>query len=439
MDDLNLYLIDEKNEIKKNKKIGHFRLIFLFFMMVYSRILFAIELDYWATEISLSSMKQSISKDDLFNPSNQFLALPEFSDTLNIRPELRLSWLINSSFTFRPIFEARHIPHKTINKFRWNEIFINEILTEKIQVTYGLQSYQWGPAESASPSNFIFKDTIVGKDALYLPRGLHLLRFNFSPTQAWSEIFLAELSGNGDMDYYKNKDAFEKKALLKSEWTWGESSDYFGVVLGWQDFLGFNLGEYLSLEISEALYFYVDAHHKKGSARWRPFRNSENIISFVQDEKNNNRNYSYAVSGLRYNFVNGGDLRFEYIYEEDSYSKTEHLIIKDCFSSSQFAQQLFLKDNILHFYNSNLHYVGQQFVMLSYNKSNFLSKNNFLLAMRFLYSLSDQSVRGYFNLEKSVGKQGTVFAFLIQNIGKRDSELNTLISSSYNMGYRHSF
>lgn len=425
------------------KSIGKF----LFILLVYSRDLSAIELDYWSSEISVSSTKQYLEKNDVINPNNQFLTLPESSQNFIFRPEIRLRSFENQSLTVRPLLEVKQSQFKIVDsaeqkqtsKLKWNEIFFNQILNETTQMTYGLQSYQWGPAEAASPSNFIFKDTIVDKDSLYVARGLHLLRFNFSPTQSLSEVFMTELSDNGDADFYKQKDQFAKKALVKTEWVLGQAADYFGLVIGWQDRFGFNLGEYGSYELSDGFYIYIDAHHKAGSERWRSVVNSNGIVNFVQDEKNKNLSNSYVVTGLRYNFENGGDLRFEHIYEEDAYNDEEQDLIKNSFTSQDLRQQSLIKDNLVHFYNNNLHFSGQRFAMLSYTKPNFLDFNNFLFAVRDLYSLSDQSSRVYLNFEKNIGKQGTVFAYMMQNLGHKNSELNTLISAVYNLGYRQSF
>jgi hypothetical protein len=437
------------NEKSQFYQCGKFKAIssFLFILLIYSEDLSAIQLDYWSSEISVSSTKQNLEKNEALNPGNQYLSLPESSLNLNFRPDLRLHSFENQSLTARPLLEVKQSQLKIdnssetkyTNKFKWNEIFINQILSETTQMTYGLQSYQWGPAEASSPSNFIYNDTIVDKDSLYVARGLHLIRFNFSPTQSLSEIFMAELSENGDSDFYKQKDLFAKKVLFKTEWVLGQAADYFGLVMGWQDRYGFNLGEYGSYELSDGFYIYIDAHHKAGSERWRPIKNSNGNVKIVQDEKNKNTINSYVVSGLRYNFENGGDLRFEHIYEQDAFSREEQDLVEGSFTSQDLGQQSLFKDNLTHFYNNNLHFSGQRFAMLSYTKPNFFDLNNFLIAIRDLYSMSDQSSRIYLNLEKNIGKQGTVFAYMMQNLGQKNSELNTLISAVYSLGYRQSF
>jgi hypothetical protein len=425
----------------------------LFSIIGFSASAIAFQLEYWSADLSVTAGRQGLLNDDVLNPGNRYLSLPDSSQTLNMRPELRWELIAGSQITLRPIFDAiqkqvvlrnqastgRQIEQIENSKLRWNEVFLSQNLAETAQLTYGLQSYQWGPAEIASPSNFIFKDTVMDKDSLYLPRGLHLLRVNFSPSTDFNEVFMAELSDNGDADYNEGQDEFSKKALLKSEWLWGHTSDYVALVLGWQDRRGINLGEYFSAEFRDGFYFYFDLHHEKGSDRWRPYDESNGLVTFVQDEKNKARIFTYAVSGLRYNFEGGGDLRFEFTFEEDAYNKSEQELIHRSFSSQLTAQQVYLKDNLKHYFNGNLHYKGQKFTMLSYSKPNLFDKKNFLLAMKGLYSLTDFSLRTYLSLEKSIGNQATVFAFFMHNRGLKNSELNRLVSESYNLGYKYSF
>ena len=82
-------------------------------------------------------------------------------------------------------------------KCSFPEVYVAWRPFDALAITYGLQNFQWGPAELVSPSNRVFHETGVFRDPLYSVRGKHLLRANVSVGRQWSLVALAELSHNG--------------------------------------------------------------------------------------------------------------------------------------------------------------------------------------------------------------------------------------------------
>jgi hypothetical protein len=371
--------------------------------------------------------------DSSLNPENAVLRLPQWLGTVETRTDVRLTWraatlvarpkLVLSADYTDAVGEAASRTDTSATVV-WPELFATYAAADRLAVTYGLQNFQWGPAEAAGPSNRIFRDTVQAKDVLYDVKGRHLLRVNLTPERDWTEVLLLEITGNGDPEFEAGE-PFSHKALLKSELAWNGSADYAGFVVGWREGTGAWLGEYLSVGLTGGLSAYLDASHQQGSLAWYPDR------GFAQSRKSDSRIYTFSVAGLRYAFENGNDLRVEWVYQEAGYSADETAaawsILRD---SPQAAATL---------QHSGLEFPGRQYAFASFRVPDLLAVKNWQVYARCLVSLQDGSLAAYLSTEAAVGSAGTAFAGVMMTGGSDASELRGALGTAITIGYRHAW
>jgi hypothetical protein len=371
--------------------------------------------------------------DSAVNPGNAVYRLPQWLGAAEARTDVRLAWRA-ATLVARPKLVLSADYASTVGgaasrsdssaTVLWPEVFATWAAADRLAVTYGLQNFQWGPAEAAGPSNRIFRDTVQAKDVLYDVKGHHLLRVNLTPERDWTEVLLLEITGNGDPEFEAGE-PFSHKALLKSELAWNGSADYAGFVVGWREGTGAWLGEYLSIGLTGGLSAYLDASHQQGSLAWYPDQ------GFSQSRKSESRIYTFSVAGLRYAFENGNDLRVEWVYQEAGYSADE---IAEAWGILRESPQAPATAR-----HAGLEFPGRQYAFASFRVPDLLGVKNWQAYARCLVSLQDGSLAAYLSTEAAVGGAGTAFAGIMATSGNEASELRGALGTAITIGYRHAW
>ncbi len=263
----------------------------IFFCLLVFQSFHSIALEGLSHEFSMAAWLAGTSRglvESPANPHNRVLLIPQRDLRAELRPDLKLSYRADS-LVLRPRWLAsdsrvdERPSSEATSKLEWSDAYLSITASDHLTLTYGLQNFQWGPTEVGSPSNRIFRETVQMRDVLYVVKGRHLLRLNFSPNGGWTEVFMAELSDNGDQEPIANA-AFERKALLKSELADAGGANYAGVVLGVRERSGGWLGEYFNYEVVDGLSFYADASHERGSRAWYPQWNAQQMATVLTCE-----------------------------------------------------------------------------------------------------------------------------------------------------------
>ncbi len=227
----------------------------------------------------LSAASTTAYRDTAVNPANDVLRVPQASAQTELRPDLRIELgdeLLRVVARPRLLLEGSRArtagvwrAEETDASAEWLELYGSWRVSEQLTVAYGLQNFQWGPAELLSPSNRIFHETGFTRDPLYAVRGKHLVRVNLSAGRAFSAVVLAEVRANDDAPFVAGE-PFEPKAEAKLEWSAPGGRGYVGVTGGaGQRSRGF-FGEYGALSLTDGLSVYADAVHQAGSRAWYP-------------------------------------------------------------------------------------------------------------------------------------------------------------------------
>lgn len=384
-------------------------------------------------------------REDPFNPANLVSRAARESDALEVRPDWRVigeRWKL----TARPrVLLTRDTVHtgggtdsRTLALFRWSEAFGSLTLSDSFSLDYGLQNFQWGPAEAASPSNRLFRDTVQAKDALYLVHGQHLVRLTYAPTAAWSEVLVVEPTDNGDGE----PEPFEPhtaKAALKSEVAWNGGADFAGLVGGWRNRAnGYWVGEYVNLEPLEGLYAYVDASHEKGSLAYYPVRAGTYTI-FAQNRRNETNWEHFVVGGLRYAFENGNDWRVEWIYQSAGYTQAELDRAVAALSSRDAVQFGLLARQGTAARVSGLDFPSRNYLFTSARFPNAWGRRDWNLYVRALISAQDRSASAFGSTESRLGERGTLIGGIAATFGRGIDELKGVVDFAGTLAYRHAW
>jgi hypothetical protein len=275
----------------------------------------------------LSAAQATAPRDTAVNPDNAVLRIAQASAQSELRPDLRLERGGDLLLVARPRLLLQGSKARAAGAWQeeerdatvtWLELYGQWRVDDRLTVAYGLQNFQWGPAELVSPSNRIFHETGFTRDPLYAVRGKHLVRVNLSRAQALSAVVLAEVEPNGEDPFVAGAE-FDPKGEVKVEWSAGARGYVGATGGGGRRTRGF-FGEYGALSLTDDLSLYADAVHQAGSEAWVPVELPGGAAGFVQADRLRGLR-TLAVGGVRYTFRGGTDLRLEYVFDEAGWDR----------------------------------------------------------------------------------------------------------------------
>ncbi len=406
----------------------------------------------------LNAVVYTALQESAVNPDNTVLATPTASFQSELRPNLKitsrdLAFLVRPRVRFalfRTEIADNVKSEQTETSARWSEVFAQWTLSDSLLFAYGLQNYQWGPAESLSPSNRIFHETSQNKSVIYETQGKHIARVNLSLGRAFSSVMMAEVDEykqDGDTPHLAEQE-FASTTLIKNEINWNSGADYLGIVVGARSGSKPWLGEYMNLTLPffDAITLYTDISHEHGSKAWYP-KSTElitpegptSVVSFEQSKTAESKIYTLAVAGTKYAFENGSEIHGEFIYNQAGYTEEEYDLAISGFRSKSPAQLQLLEDNTARFLAPGLELIGQRYAFFSASVPDFLTFKDFTFMLRALHALGDRSTSVYNSFEYTFATAGTMFAASTSNIGKADQELARFSKNTVMLGYRQAW
>ncbi len=263
-----------------------------------------------------------VPREGAANPDNRVLALPTLGAGVELRPRVKLAhgrlsavvWPRAATGTAAVRAGDELGAERFETAVELGEAYGAFVAADWLTLTWGLQSFQWGPAELASPSNRLFHEPGLVKDPLFFQPGRHLVRANLTAGAQLSLVVLAEVSET-EQPVFRAGERFAPQALAKAEWTSESGAHYLGLVGGAKAEGKPWVGEYGMATLADGLSVYADASHGKGSEAFHPVETPVGPV-LVSDRAGEDRVYTALVAGLRYSFESGADLRVEWAFDE---------------------------------------------------------------------------------------------------------------------------
>lgn len=404
-----------------------------------------------------------LEPNSVFNPDNQTARLPAVTLISELRPEFKIISPQAITVLARPRVQMRAeqttvdeqtSPTRGQSKALLNEAFIQWALSENLSFAYGKQYYSWGATESLTPSNRVFHETALARNALYEVRGKHLARLNFSLGRTASLVLIGNYEAADDEEVFVAEEAYAAQALAKAEINWNSGFDFFGIVLGGSEHGRSWLGEYISWSLPglDGFSIYADASHERGANVWYPQKKSaimpgqpqQSIVVMEKSQLTASRIYTLAVAGLRYDFENGITVRGEWIGNELGYSVDQSQTLRQAAAPRPLDQTGLLdpesaKANLRRATARGSELPGRRYAYVSLLWPKVFNNADWQLTARTLYSLNDYSSSSYAAVEYAAGEAGTLFVATSYQAGERDSELHNLSSATHIAGYRHTW
>lgn len=365
------------------------------------------------------------------NPGNTPLRLPQAWAQTELRPDGRLEVGSRLLFVVRPRLVASvrsvwsdGLPREDTSdaSANWTEAYMNWRASNAVQLTYGLQNFQWGPAELLSPSNRLFHEVGVFRDPAYYVRGRHMVRLNASAGKEWSLVTLAELGDNGEGDFNAG-DPFRRQAQSKLEYAAPSGGGYIGATVGVREGARAWLGEYGSLSLTQGLSAYVDATHARGSRAWYPeIRDDQPAI--VRKAGRSDAWNTLAVAGLRYTFVNGVDLRGEFVHQDAGYSRSDGVLAARVVTTSPD------RETLERYLAPGLELLGRRLGLFSIRAPDLPPARHLVLQGRYLRSFTDDSGVAFAGVTLETTDALVLFASATATHGARSAEFSRLVRRS---------
>jgi hypothetical protein len=392
-------------------------------------------------------------EDSPANPDNTVLQLDTQTAGIDIRPDIRASSDV-LKLIGRPQLKilvskstvgSKDTTERPKSSGRWIESYGVLTASDNVQVSYGLQNYQWGAAESLSPSNRIFHENLDGKGLLYAVEGRHIARVNISWRKNLNTVLMSETDKSDDISEFRADETFQTRALMKHEISWNNGADYFGLVFGSPETGDSWVGEYFNIVLFDGLSVYADASHQKNSQAWYPVVErsqqapTQDVVQLRQSKTATGKLYTLAVLGTRYSFEGGSDLRFEYISNNAGWTKTENKRSVSALNLNQPLQVADYSQNLRRILKPGLEYRGQRFGLISLRVPDAFDFKDLVLYGRMLKSLTDSSSTMYASLEYAFWSASTLIVSGYSSQGSSDSDLRGVVGNVFTAGLRQDF
>ncbi len=395
----------------------------------------------WALEWINGLLLREVAESDI-NPDNQVFNTPSGFARTDIRGDFKFNYKDDLRFVLRPRFLGTssevYYPtsEKRLNKSegKWdiNEAFLDYDASSFLAFTLGLQNFQWGPAESLSPSNILFHFESDQKSVFYRAKGKVLARSNLTLFGNHSLILIHEPESNREPYWIANQN-FEKKSLIKWESRKkNDSNTYFGLTYGIEDRNRNFWGGYFNFFYKDAYSFYADFKQSDGSISYYPKEIISGQYSLQENPLKRKGKEYLAVIGFR--LESRGDLRVEYLINTAGYNQNE---IENLGKSLGPTQVSYL-NNLSLALRPGLELYTQNYLYLSYRLPDLGSQKQATLFLRYLKSFLDDSGTFELNWESPLNDFINYYVELSATDGKRNSEFRLSENATFFIGAKFS-
>lgn len=373
--------------------------------------------------------------DSDYNPDNQVGRIPDNTFETDLRPTF--NWeLDNHRFKIDP----RVITQVTQSEYRdekhstdKTEAFMNEVYYQTNigdhQFAFGIQNYQWGPAEMLSPTNPIFRFQFEQRSLFFQQRGRNLVRWNWQINREWNLVTMVEVSKNGS-ELPKEDQKFQPNGLMKLERALTKSSDYIGFVAGKTPYRENFVGEYFAMNFTDEFSAYFDARHQDGSRNFYP---TDNAFEEFDERERSGGVKTLANVGIRHEAR--VDFRLEYIYNGVGLDDQDWKRAREALTTLGPNT----RENFKRFYRGGRDDLQRQhYGYASLRIPDIGFKDEYTFFLRHFHSIADSSSSTQFQMDRITGQSFNVYLEASLYNGSKTSEFGSLLRHELSAGFRYS-
>lgn len=394
---------------------------------------------HWRGSLDLFSSVLGIWRaSGQLNPDNQVLRTPHGVVDNQLRPNLRFE-LDRLQVVVRPRFSLDWSVRRDEDAWsdEWKgsvdlpEAYASWRVNDVFSLSYGLQNYQWGPAETLNATNTIIHRP-YNRNLLTLVKGKQIVRLNISYGRRFSTILLFEPGDNGEPPFRFNT-RFDRKILLRTELTSRSGASYVGLAGGAGSLSAEWFGEYGSVALSDAFSIYIDARHQAGSDAWYPTASADDPVGFEQRRSQHIK--TIGVAGARYTFESGADLRVEYIHNDVGYTRQEERL-----ATQNVLTRLATTPAVLGYLQApGLDLPGQKYAYASARAPDLLKDKSLTMDLRVIKNFADNTGIVFVNIEWFATDALVVFSSSSIAFGREDGDLTRQARAYSILGIRHTW
>lgn len=310
------------------------------------------------------------------------------------------------------------------------EAYVNWQALDAASVTYGLQNFQWGPAELIAPSNRLFHVTGVFRDPLFLVRGRHLLRVNLTAGRQWSLVALAELGATSEAPFRAGA-RFRRAVQSKIEYASPSGGAYAGLTAGARGGEPPWAGGYASVELPAGLAAYADASVQRGSQAWYPVDTPGGPVLAASDRHQGMR--ALALAGLRYTHSAAFDARLEMLHNASGYTRAQGE------AAARAVAQAGSPDALERWLDPGLEFLGRDLALVSVSGRDLPPADRLDVQARYVRSFTDRSGTAFVTASLETGDAVILFASAMVPHGRDRAEFTRLARAAAVAGLVWSF
>lgn len=360
--------------------------------------------------------------------------------------ELRPGFTYKKESLFEAVVRSRHIyeyqqievetPKESITISKGHsdlsDAYIVGNVTPDFFLTLGLQNYQWGPAESASPSNVFFHFSNEQRSFFYKEKGRVLARANWNYANDLLFVAIIEPVDNNE-PHWMSGEEFSSQSAFRVEKQFANPVNSLSVLVGEAGSGGAYIGEYFNWSPAEGYGIYADFRHQQNDKSHGPQKDNLGFVEISNKNKSDESWKTYGVLGFRYEST--FDFRQELIYNQAGYDEDQWDMVKEGLTEVS----PYLLTNFQNFAKPGLELRSRAYGYTSIRKPDPFEIKDVSVALRWLYSLVQNSSVLQLAYEQNLNDSFVLSAESSIFAGDRDTEFTLLQSYQLSAGLRYSF
>lgn len=383
--------------------------------------------------------------ETVLNPKNAVLKIPNAEFLSEWRPNILVNLLKNrvslvANPRVRLLIDKSKVDSKWEDDFTqvysfWNAAYFTASFPKGVQFAYGIQNYEWGPAELYSPSNKVFTQAGYLKGLNFESHGKELARVNITYNRNSSLVMLALLNDVKSYDSilprFQRKTTFENFGVAKYEFSSDSGEQLIGLVGGAGMESKWHGGGYFAFKFGGFSLYYDGVVNERKDVVYPKFEDS-----FSRYEMRNEKSLAFlSVPGLRYEFENGNDIRMEYYHNSIGYDEKDIVdSLRVVTSPSPFAEF-----NLATYLNPQFSLQAKQYVYGSMRLPSVGFGEHLTLSIRHLFSLTDKTNHSVLAMDIPVTDTWELFGSGLYAGGKSSGELTRMLKWQGVLGSRYTW